>query len=150
MIRLNDDEMAIAVADVSGKGAAAAMLMAALQSSLGTLLREDLPVADTVSRLNRALCDRMPDDTFITFFLAFINTKTGGIKYCCAGHDPPMLCRNRGDRPVENLHLGGLVLGVVPDAAYEMGEVVIHSGERLLLYTDGITETMTRKKSPSE
>lgn len=148
VIRMNGDEMAIAVADVSGKGAAAAMLMAALQASLGTLLRENLPVADTVSRLNRALCDRMPDDTFITFFLAFINTKTGGIRYCCAGHDPPMLCRNGGNGPVENLHLGGLVLGVVPDADYEMGEVVIHTGERLLLYTDGITETMTPEEEP--
>ncbi len=148
VIRMGADEVAVAVADVSGKGAAAAMLMAALQSSLGTLLREKLTVADTVSRLNRALCDRMPDDTFITFFLALINTDTGRVRYCCAGHDPPMLCRNGEKGLVENLTLGGLVLGVVPDTAYEMGEVVINPGDRLFLYTDGITETMTPEEEP--
>jgi sigma-B regulation protein RsbU (phosphoserine phosphatase) len=148
VISMSESKLAVAVADVSGKGAAAAMLMAALQSSLGTLLKEDLPVAETVRRLNRALCDRMPDATFITFFLAFINSVSGRIQYCCAGHDPPILCTGTGPDSLAQLDCGGLILGVKSDAVYSMAEMDVPQGSRLLLYTDGVTETMTADDEP--
>ncbi|MCK5132574.1 MAG: PP2C family protein-serine/threonine phosphatase [Candidatus Sabulitectum sp.] len=147
VLELSDGRLAVAIADVSGKGAAAAMLMAALQASLGTLLKEDLSVEVTTSRLNAALCDRMPDATFITFFLAFIDLENGDIDYCSAGHDPPILCR-AGENTVDNLHTGGLILGVMPEAEYQMGRAHIAPGGRLLLYTDGITETMSSSEEP--
>lgn len=148
VIPMPDGRIAVAIADVSGKGAAAAMLMAALQASLGTLLREDLPVSETVGKLNRALCERMPDDTFITFFLAFVDPGSGEVRYCCAGHDPPMLCAAGDDGSVKILDRGGLILGVMPGAEYSMGSVFIQPGSRLLLYTDGVTETMTPDGEP--
>ena len=148
VIPLSDGRIAVTIADVSGKGAAAALLMAALQASLGTLLRESLPVAETVFRLNRALCGRMPDDTFITFFLAFADTETGQIEYCCAGHDPPMLCSGAGAGDMEIMDRGGLILGVIPEAEYSMATVEMKPGSRLLLYTDGVTETMTPDEEP--
>lgn len=148
VIPLSGGRIAVSVADVSGKGAAAALLMASLQASLRTLLRENLPVAETVFRLNGALSGRMPDDTFITFFLAFIDPSTGKTRYCSAGHDPPMLCTGKEPQRIEILHKGGLVLGVMQDAAYSMGEVTVPPGGRLLLYTDGVTETMTLMDEP--
>ena len=150
VISLSEGRTAVAIADVSGKGAAAAMLMAALQASLGTLLKEELPVAETVFRLNRALCERMPDDTFITFFLAFLDNETGLLEYCCAGHDPPMLFtgQSASSTEVATLDKGGLILGVIPEAVYLSGTVMIKPGGRLLLYTDGVTETMTPEEEP--
>ncbi len=148
VVELPDGRLAVAIADVSGKGAAAAMLMAALQASLGTLLKEDLSVDITTSRLNTALCDRMPDATFITFFLAFIDLETGEIEYCSAGHDPPMLCNYGENSTVDTLDCGGLILGIMAEAEYQMGNACIVPGGRLLLYTDGITETMSPSEEP--
>ena len=148
VLELADGRLAVAIADVSGKGAAAAMLMAALQASLGTLLKEGLSVEVTTSRLNSALCDRMPDATFITFFLAFIDMRSGEIEYCSAGHDPPLLCDLEEDSVVSRLSQGGLILGVIPEAEYLMGKAQIDPGGRLLLYTDGITETMSPGGEP--
>lgn len=148
VIHLSDGRMAVAVADVSGKGAAAAMLMAALQASLRTLLRENLPLEKTVSKLNRSLCDRMPDATFITFFLAVIDTGNGSMQYCCAGHDPPLLYSDNVNGYSCTLDCGGLILGVIPEAEYLMEEVDFPEGARLLLYTDGVTETMSPEDEP--
>lgn len=148
VIELPGGRLAVAIADVSGKGAAAAMLMASLQASLGTLLKEDLSVEVTTSRLNAVLCDRMPDATFITFFLAFIDIESGDIEYCSAGHDPPILCHLGESDTVDNLDQGGLILGVVAEAEYQMGRAHIAPGDRLLLYTDGITETMSPSEEP--
>ena len=148
VLDLPGGRLAVAIADVSGKGAAAAMLMAALQASLVTLLKEDLSVEVTTSRLNTSLCERMPDATFITFFLGFINLETGEIEYCSAGHDPPVLCAPGESSASDILDIGGLILGVIPDAKYEMGRANILPGGKLLLYTDGITETMSPSEEP--
>jgi serine phosphatase RsbU (regulator of sigma subunit) len=146
VLELPRGKLAVAIADVSGKGAAAAMLMAALQASLGTLLKEDLTVDETTSRLNAVLCERMPDATFITFFLGFVDLETGEIEYCSAGHDFPILCSS--EDTVSSLDLGGLILGVIPEARYVRGRAHIPHGGRLLLYTDGITETMSPDEEP--
>ncbi|MCK5036003.1 MAG: SpoIIE family protein phosphatase [Candidatus Sabulitectum sp.] len=148
VIELPGGKLAVAIADVSGKGAAAAMLMASLQASLGTLLKEDLSVEVTTSRLNAVLCDRMPDATFITFFLAFIDIESGDIEYCSAGHDPPILCQGKDFTTVDCLDLGGLILGIVAEAEYQIGRINIAPGGRMLLYTDGITETMSPSEEP--
>ncbi len=148
VLELSDGKLAVAIADVSGKGAAAAMLMAALQASLGTLLKENLSVDVTTSRLNQALCDRMPDATFITFFLAFIDLETGDMDYCSAGHDPPVLSDPLLGKALINLNQGGLILGIMADAVYQKGKANISPGGKLLLYTDGITETMSPTEEP--
>jgi serine phosphatase RsbU (regulator of sigma subunit) len=142
VIPLEDGRVALAIADVSGKGAAAALLMSALQATLHTLLRRPSPPEDVVAMLNEQTCRRMPADKFITFFLAFLDPASGTLTYCCAGHDPPLLVGGSGD--AAELTSGGLVLGVAPGAEYASGRTTIAPGDLLVLYTDGVTETMER------
>lgn len=133
----------IAIADVSGKGTAAALLMAALQSALHAVapgMNKD--AAGVAGRLNRLMSSRMPDDKFITFFYGVLNPAEKTLSYCCAGHDPPLLFRNGGK--IEKLTEGGLVLGIMKDAVYQTAVTDLVPGDRLLLYTDGITESMKK------
>lgn len=134
----------ITIADVAGKGTAAALLMAALQAALHTIapgMRKK--AGETVERLNRVMSERMPDDKFITFFYGVLDPAEGTLSYCCAGHDPPILAGSDGI--VSRLSEGGLVLGVVSDATFRTTTVKLNRDDRLLLYTDGITESMDRE-----
>jgi serine phosphatase RsbU (regulator of sigma subunit) len=132
---------AFAIADVAGKGTAAALLMAALESALHAIAPSlGTDAGGIVHRLNRLMSERMPEDKFITFFYGVLDPSTGEVSYCCAGHDPPMLLRAEGT--TELLACGGLVLGVLDTAEYGTGSVRMEEGDRLVLYTDGITETM--------
>ena len=134
----------IAIADVAGKGTAAALLMAALQSALHAITPGmSNKAGDTVQRLNTIMSRRMPDDKFITFFYGVLDPTDRTISYCCAGHDPPALLRSDGI--VSSLSEGGLVLGVKGDALYRTTTMKMNADDRLLLYTDGITESMDKE-----
>lgn len=142
VIELPDNLCGIAIADVSGKGTAAALLMAALQSALHAVAPGMGGNAGcVVERLNRLMSGRMPDDKFITFFYGVLDPVKGTLSYCCAGHDPPLLIN--GDGTAEKLAEGGLVLGVMEDAEYMTATIRLSDNKRLLLYTDGITESMS-------
>jgi len=138
-IHMADGRYAIAIADVAGKGASAALLMAALQAGLHALLEDSVSVTGIVTKLNQLAFNRMPEDKFITFFLGFLDPAEHTFTYCSAGHDYPLLVRSDGS--VVELDHGGLVLGVLERVDYEHGKVSFHPGDRLILYTDGITET---------
>ena len=141
VIPLSDGLYGIAIADVAGKGAAASLLMAALQSALqATAQIVSSDAGETVTSLNRVMSERMPEDKFITFFYGILDPVRSQLTYCCAGHDPPLVIRRSGR--IERLEDGGLVLGIVPGAEYITAEVSFSPGDRLLLYTDGVTETM--------
>jgi len=134
----------IAIADVAGKGTAAALLMAALQSALHAIAPGmSNKAGDTVKKLNSIMSRRMPDDKFITFFYGVLDPADGTLSYCCAGHDPPILARSDGI--VSSLSEGGLVLGVKGDAVYRTTTMKLNPDDRLLLYTDGITESMEKE-----
>ncbi|HYE95738.1 MAG TPA: GAF domain-containing SpoIIE family protein phosphatase [Rubricoccaceae bacterium] len=138
---LDADRLLVAVADVAGKGMPAALLMANLQACLH-LLRQRLDdtagLAPTTAQLNRVVCANTDPFTFITFFWGVLDRRTGRFTYVNAGHNPPLLARAGG--PVEMLMEGGVLLGVLPEAVYAQGEVTMDAGDRLLLYTDGVTE----------
>jgi len=138
--------LTFAVADVAGKGAPAAILMATVQAGLHALLTEQPDPTAIAVRLNRLLCRRSPDDRFVTFFLGVIDPATGRFRYCNAGHEPPLLVRRSGT--VEELDRGGLVMGILEDAPYESGEGRMEPGDMLVLYTDGITETPMEGDGP--
>ena len=149
VFRMPDGLCGFAIADVAGKGTAAALLMAALESALHAIapgVGKD--AGAVVARLNTLMSQRMPDDKFITFFFGVLDPSDGSVSYCCAGHDPPLLLRREG--VTELLDCGGLVLGVIPGVEYETGRVTLRRGDRLLLYTDGITETMDEEGSETE
>jgi serine phosphatase RsbU (regulator of sigma subunit) len=142
VIELPDNLCGIAIADVSGKGTAAALLMAALQSALHAVAPGmGGNAGGVVERLNRLMSGRMPDDKFVTFFYGVLDPMKGTLNYCCAGHDPPLLIN--ADGTVEKLSEGGLVLGIMKDAEYMTATARLSDNKRLLLYTDGITESMS-------
>jgi serine phosphatase RsbU (regulator of sigma subunit) len=134
---LPDGRIALAIGDVAGKGIPAALLMALLQGSLRTLITAGFRGADLVRTLNDHLYAHIPRNRLVTLFYAEYDLATGAFHYVNAGHNPPFLLRPSG--PVR-LGTTGIALGVVGNMAFESRGETLASGERLFLFTDGITE----------
>jgi len=130
--------LGIAIADVSGKGVPAALLMSNLQATLRGRVLAGAPTELVVQDVNRHMCSSTGPESFISFFLGELHPERGTLSFTNAGHNAPVLVR--GDGRVELLEDGGLLLGVFPEATYERGEVRLEPGDMLLLYTDGLTE----------
>jgi sigma-B regulation protein RsbU (phosphoserine phosphatase) len=137
----------IAIADVTGKGAPAALLMANLQAMLHVLLPIDLSLEEAVSRINSILYRNTPSDKFVTFFWGIFNPLTMKFQYVNAGHNYPLLLR-KGQKTYRELDKGGLLLGALPSIReYESEEISLNSGDLLVCYTDGVTEAMNEDKT---
>jgi sigma-B regulation protein RsbU (phosphoserine phosphatase) len=134
----HDGTVAVVVADVAGKGMPAAMLMSSLQARIQVLAEDDMDLAAMVARLNRTVSAKCPANRFITLFMAVIDPRTGGVTYCNAGHNPPVLVR--ADGSCHLLEGGGLILGILPQAEYESRVAHLDPGDTLVLYSDGVTE----------
>jgi phosphoserine phosphatase RsbU/P len=137
IIELGQRHVALAVGDVAGKGIPAALLMALLQGSLRTLLSAGLRGADLMRTLNAHLHANIPSNRLITLFYAEYDPFTGSLRYVNGGHNAPFVLRPGG---VERLPATGVALGIVPDAVYDVLETTLVPGDRLFLFTDGITE----------
>ncbi|MGH7723966.1 MAG: PP2C family protein-serine/threonine phosphatase [Candidatus Eiseniibacteriota bacterium] len=135
------DSFLTAIADVSGKGVPAALVMSMMQASLRTQASEDRPVREILARINTLMLARGESGMFATCFLGRLDPKSLELVYTNAGHNPPLLLR--ADGRIEVLHHGGLLLGVFEDPRLEEGRVRLQAGDRLLLYTDGVTEART-------
>jgi sigma-B regulation protein RsbU (phosphoserine phosphatase) len=140
-IQLSPTHVAIAIADISGKGISAALLMASLQAALRSQMLTDgserLSTAELVSRLNKHLVRNTGDDRFATFFIAVYDSATRTLRYTNAGHLPAFLvCHGTS----EHLDKGGMVLGVVEDYAYEEGLLRVGPDSLLIGYSDGLIE----------
>lgn len=130
-----------AVGDVAGKGIPAALLMASVQSSLRGLLHggiEDL--GEAMKRLNRLIHMATPKNRFATLFLGRYWPETRHIEYACAGHNPPLLLK--ADGTAEWLTVRGPALGMTHRSSYTPGELILHPGDVLAIYSDGISEAM--------
>jgi len=138
MIRLGDTRLAISIADVVGKGIPAALLMSNLQAAVRAFASEAVEPQALCHQVNRILCGNIAEGRFISFFYSVLDAPTGVMTYTNAGHYLPMLVR--ADGSVERLGAGGPVLGVLPDAEYEQAHVGIGPGDRLVMFTDGLTE----------
>ena len=130
--------LGLSIADVVGKGIPAALLMSNLQAAVRAFATEAAQPGELCHQVNRILCGRIAEDRFISFFYCVADADLGTLTYANAGHYPPILVR--ADGAVERLAAGGAVLGVFADGAYEQGRISIGRGDRLVLYTDGITE----------
>ena len=128
----------LALADVAGKGAPAAPIMAVVRAAVRDHWSGGSP-AQTVARVNRTICKNVPDNKYVTFFHASLDPATGQLAYVNAGHNPPVLVHASG--PVEALGEGGTVLGIFEAAVYTEGTAQMHPGDTLLIYSDGISET---------
>lgn len=138
VIELEEGRLAIAVADVAGKGMPAALLMALLQGSLRTLITAGLRGPDLVAKLNDHLCANIPSNRLVTLFYAEFDPRTGELAWVNAGHNAPFLIR--AGAGLERMPATGVALGVVPHAQFESRLARLQPGERLFLYTDGVTE----------
>ncbi len=137
-IRLGDARLAISIADVVGKGIPAALLMSNLQAAVRAFASEVVEPRELCHQVNRILCGNIAEGRFISFFYAVLDAPTGTLVYTNAGHYLPMLVT--ADGAVERLGTGGPVLGVIPDAEYGQAQITINPGDRLVLFTDGLTE----------
>jgi sigma-B regulation protein RsbU (phosphoserine phosphatase) len=140
-IQLSPTKVAVAIADISGKGISAALLMASLQAALRSQMlapgSETLSASELVARLNKHLVRNTSDDRFATFFIAVYDCADRTLRYCNAGHLPTFLLG-----PTEVLHLdkGGMVLGIIEDYDYEEGIVTVPADALLIGYSDGLIE----------
>ena len=137
---IDDQHAALCVADVVGKGLPAALLMSNFQAALKSLASHHLSPADVSTRLNDLLYANIPLHKFITAFYAVVNIANRTLAFTNAGHNPPLLVRQKGE--CLRLEAGGSVLGAFPNAPFAAGEIKLEHGDRLLLFTDGVTEAL--------
>jgi len=146
MLTLGDDKVAVVIADVSGKGVPAALLMASLQSSLRAEADPARRPSEVISALNQVIYEHTGGGTFVTIFYGLIDFSEGTITYCNAGHSPPIMLHEK-DKP-RQLDNTDIVIGVDPDVEYGDTTVPIREGELLFLYTDGITDELNEGDEP--
>jgi sigma-B regulation protein RsbU (phosphoserine phosphatase) len=142
--RIDNSRLGFVIADVSGKGIPAAIFMAISRTVVRAIALTENSAAQCMQRSNKILCHENVNDMFVTVFYGILNINSGVITYCNAGHNPPVLIRKDGDAsfvPMTN----DMVLGAVPDIPYHEKELVLHPGDTLFLYTDGVTEAMNHE-----
>lgn len=138
-IAVDKDRLALVIADVSGVGVSASLLMASLRGGLHERFPGVIDLADVASRLNDFVYASSDSHLFISFFLAILDRSKDEVRYVNAGHNPPLVVGRKG--PARPLETTGLCLGMFPGQAYREEKVALAPGEILCLYTDGIVET---------
>jgi phosphoserine phosphatase RsbU/P len=138
VIQFDKNRAALIIGDVMGKGMPAALVMSNLQALVKAFATAAAPPQRLCRQINRAVCGNLPEGRYITFFYGLFETASRRFVYANAGHNPPLLVRRDGR--TARLSEGGIVLGLFPENHYEQGEVRLRAGDRLLCFTDGITE----------
>jgi phosphoserine phosphatase RsbU/P len=138
-IELPDQRIGLVMADVSGKGVPAAFFMAVARTNLRELAIHHLDPSECLACTNDILCTQNPMDLFVTVFYCIFDPLNGVLCYANGGHNPPFLRRAEGSIEILN-GAGGLVLGAIPGITYPSHRVQLRRADRLVLYTDGVTE----------
>ncbi len=138
LISLDNKSFCVAIADVSGKGVPAALLMANLQAFLKTTTKHGMKLSEATALINDLISENTSDGKFITFFWGVFDDENLTLEYVNAGHNPPLLIRN-GE--IIKLTKGGIILGVMKTTVpYESEIIQLQRGDALIMFTDGITE----------
>jgi phosphoserine phosphatase RsbU/P len=138
-IELPGGEIGLVIADVSGHGVPAAFFMAVARTNLREVAVHHTDPGECLAQTNDALCAQNPLDLFVTVFYCVLDPKSGVLRYANGGHNPPYI--RRAGSTIESLRgAGGLVLGAMPGVRYPTHTVQLLQGDRLVLYTDGVTE----------
>ena len=140
-IKLDEDRILYAIADVTGKGVPASLLMSNLQACLRVLVPLDVSIEEGTAHMNRVITENTGFDKFITYFHGISDKPDRSFNYVNAGHNPATLVRKDGS--FELLEKGGLLLGVMAGMPYESGAVTLNEGDVLAMFTDGVTEAMS-------
>jgi phosphoserine phosphatase RsbU/P len=138
VIELSEQKLGICIADVVGKGVPAALFMANVQAAVRAYASESASPARVCEQINSVVCANITAEKFVTLFYGILDAKQKSMKYVSAGHPRPILKNASGE--VTQLDNGGAVLGVFPNWKYEDSVVQLAPGDRLVLFTDGITE----------
>jgi len=138
VLKLSENSLAICIGDVTGKGVPAALLMSNLQATVHGFAGPHVQPAELCAQVNQATLPYVGENRFITFFYGLLDAPVRRLAYVNAGHNPPLLVRRDGS--CRRLQDGGPVLGLVPNWHGRPGQVELVPGDRLVLFTDGITE----------
>jgi sigma-B regulation protein RsbU (phosphoserine phosphatase) len=138
VLPFDEQTRGLCIADVAGKGMPAAMLMSNLQAAVRGLASVSLAPDELCLRLNALLCRNMASDRFVTFFYAQLDGASRELKYANAGHNPPFVVHRDGSHA--RLTEGGGILGIFPNQAFKLGWAQLETGDRVVLFTDGVTE----------
>lgn len=142
VVKLDNNRVLVAIADVSGKGVPAALLMANVQAFLKSICKQNLPLAEATNLMNDLVAENTTMGSFITFFWALFENDTKKLTYVNAGHNPPLHVYNGR---INKFKKGGMILGVLPTTIPYVSETIqLESGQAVVLFTDGITEAMNK------
>jgi sigma-B regulation protein RsbU (phosphoserine phosphatase) len=138
-VTLPGDNVGLTVADVSGKGVPASLIMASVRASLRAHVDNIYYLYEVIRRVNQMLCRDTKPGEFVSLFYGVLDAKSRRLTYCNAGHPPPLLLR---DGKITELTSNNMVLGIDPNEAYEQVIIDLKKGDILLMYTDGLTDAM--------
>jgi sigma-B regulation protein RsbU (phosphoserine phosphatase) len=139
-IKIDENSLIIVIADVMGKGIPAAIMTSSFRGAVRAYTdckNCKLAIGQIIDKLNKMACHECRVGEFVSLFYAIVDTAKMKVTYCNCGHEPGLILRNGN---FVELNIGGLVLGVDKDAEYKIGEIDIEASDRLLLYTDGLTD----------
>ncbi|HQV32225.1 MAG TPA: SpoIIE family protein phosphatase [Calditrichia bacterium] len=139
VITIDENRTAFAIADVSGKGVPASLLMANMQAALRVTMTPAVDLPEAVARINKLVHQNTDLDKFITAFIGILDTRDNTFQYVNAGHNNPHYYHN-GE--LNLLNVGGLLLGVMPVFQYETGTIQLSRGDVVMMYTDGVNEAI--------
>jgi len=140
VFKFSEGRVGLCIADVSGKGMPAALLMSNLQAVVKALASENTSPKELVEKVNRVMCSNTTEAKFITLFYGLLDVDGKTLRYVNAGHNPPILTRKDGTQV--RLVEGGLILGIFQEHSYEEGEIELRPGDRLVMFTDGVSEAV--------
>lgn len=142
IIKLDDNNLCVAIADVSGKGVPASLLMANLQAFLKTICRHGMALNEATGLVNDLVTENTSDGRFITFFWGIINDERKKFTYVNAGHNQPLLIR---DGKIIKLDKGGIIFGVIKTISpYISEEIALKENDTIIMFTDGVSEAMNK------
>lgn len=136
-IKIDDNSCLVIVADISGKGVGASLVMVELRAVIRLMVQNNRDLKEIIDRTNKILVDDTPTNTFVTCFMALINTQDGIVEYVNAGHNVPWLVSHE---KTQELDVGGPILGFMEGFNFEIGKTEFKTGDKLLIYTDGFSE----------
>jgi sigma-B regulation protein RsbU (phosphoserine phosphatase) len=136
--------LGVIIGDVSGKGIAAALLMAVSKTLLKATATKGMPADNILAEVNNIIAEESPSNMFVTVFYGVLDTRSGSFEYSNGGHNPPYLVS--ADGTVKQLdNIGGLLLGAIKDVEYQSNVIMLKQGESLFFYTDGVTEAFNKE-----
>ena len=142
--KLNDTTVAFLAADVSGKGIPAAMFMMTAKTIIKDLAESGMAVNDIFTKANEKLCENNESGMFVTAWMGILDLTTGKLQFANAGHNPPLLKRANGEFDYLRTR-AGFVLAGMDGVRYRVGEIMLCPGDRIFLYTDGVTEATNKE-----